>query len=359
MDEKALVELLHSATADPPPSKIIDLSQAKTDGARMLKRRLITVSVASGVAAVAALGTGALVLAANSRPPLPVAPARFDVRRLRIAPGWLPDGLSDIVTTQTGPDRQLLTYERLSAKPGVEGTRDSVQTVRITVYAAEVSPEGPPGWKPPGGTGGWDARFGLLVWRWASNAWATVELEGSVLNLTSAFRDPEGVARHVASALRVDVDQPMRMPFTVAAPSAPLRLVEMETSRFADGRYEALLSFSDEDDGRDPVTQVPRRLDVSAHDTATSTSNGTPTGNGNPNPPVNATIDGHPAYVNFLPDDGHVFVYLANDAWLAVEVYDAAMLADAGEAAAVALAGTIGVVPSARDQSTWTASPIR
>ena len=384
MTEIELGDLLRTATADLPPSRRVDVARARADGARALRRRRCVASVVSGVGVLTLfVGTAVVYAAIGSRQPSAPPPAiavgpstvtagaaradRFDVLRLRVAAGWVPTGMSK-EETDTYVDRQALTYVKYG--PEAMGVRAAVQQVDITVRAAGVPPV--PSTRPldvpssmlgrlaslqpslggrsgpviGGLTSSWDAFRGELTWQWEPGAWATVAVHG-------AFDVPaEEVAGHVAAAIRTDLDQPVTMPYTVAAPPAPLRLVGTQVTHVGNGLYNAQLVFSDRDDQTDPVTLIPRMLLIGVSTDTRLIGDGK-VGQ------VNTHIDGHPAVVNFDGKGGHALLLGINGTWAEASVYDPVTLSYLNQAATVELVRGITVVPKPADPSTWTAAPVR
>jgi hypothetical protein len=237
-----------------------------------------------------------------------------------------------------------------------------VREVEIAVYSAAVGvrepadgsltpiPALPTSTDEPGPAVGaaeswWNAARGTLAWRWAEGGWATVRVRG---DFDAPARE---LAGHIAAELRTDVDEPVRMPYTLDAPPAPLRLVETRVSWRGDGGYEGQLVFSDRDDQLDPQTRISRLLLVSV------SSNDSLNGSAKVGPP-NTSLDGHPAIVDFDANGGRVLLMGVHNCWVDVYVYDPATLTYVGKDAAIAMARGITVASSA-DPSTWTATPIR
>jgi hypothetical protein len=366
MIETRLPDLLRDATADLAPSQSIDLTRVKTDGARRVRRRrtgrllaaaitVVSIAGAGFVVASTRSGHGHLPVDATASPsittPVPVAPRRFDVQRLRIEAGWVPDGLPR-VTAKTYADTESLSFSPTLSftDHGVYGT--TLRAVDVTLYAAGVAPNGlsslvgpsgqpvsEPGPTINGAPSTWSSSniglgvdIGMLTWRWAPNAWATVTVSG--------FAPARDVAAHIASTVHTDRDIPVTMPFTVAAPPAPLRLFGTEVDHNGDGIYTASLIFSDRDDRSVPATGGPNILTVSA-------------GNLPAAAPPNTTVGGHPAYVHYDAEEGDITVDLGNGTEVSVTVSGAAAMAYVDEQAATAMARGITLVP------VWTASPIR
>ena len=379
MNEVELSELLRQATADQPPSRMVDLPRAREDGGRKLRRRRATTSVGSGLAVVAVLATAVVVVSTTGNAPLrvgasadpsatagstsapaPVAPTRFDPLRLRFAAGWLPEGMSNMMKL-SHVSSQMLSVEKPGPSPQ-HGSDD--RSVNIVGYAAGVAPsrmglfnvsgaeiDDPiTAMLPPGGEGPtingfasvWYAAGRTLAWQWAPGAWATVSvylpgpIDGPLLD----------VAAHIASTVRTDVDQPMALPFSVAAPPAPLRLVESVVGPdFGD------LVFSDVDDMRDPATGDSRefRIEVTRNDALTVEKLGPPT----------ATFDGHPAVVTFGTREGEVLLMGVNGCWVNASVHHPVTMTYVDKDALTALARGVQVVPNIADQKSWTTSPVR
>lgn len=360
MDETNLVSLMHDATATPPPTRSIDLARAKAEGARARKRRLAGATVVSGVAALAVLGTSAAVLHTVAGQTHPTAtgtgaPAAngFDPLRLHIAADWLPAGLSDVSRQVTDVDYQALSYSKNVPEPLIDPAPPSgSQGVDITVYAPDVN-EGTRGSAVPvsahvpgaiiGSTESmWFPAESELVWQWAPDAWATVQLFGDF-----GFA-PGDIAARVANGLRTDLNEPVILPFTVAAPPAPLRLVSSLVVRLTYGTYMTSLLFSDPEDS----TADTPTLQVSV-ETNSSISGSDKIGY------PNTTVDGHPTIVSFDADPGHVLMMGVHGTWVELYVYGPATMALVNQADAIELARGVQVLSASSDPLFWTTTPIR
>lgn len=358
-----------------PPSGVIDVGRAMVDGGRIrVRRRVMAVSAVAGLTVLALSGgalasgmlgrSGAAPAVSGTTTPAPsrlVAPRQFDVLSARLAPAWLPPVFTERVqmVDATHESLNLVHYA-----PPVNGEANADASMTITLYAAGAAPgrtawldgaEWPPT-EPTGVTvngqpsfaGATDRALGR-AWQWAPGAWATITARGSALGtraeLTSALD-------RVMTQLRTDTVAPLRMPFTVPAPPAPLVLRSTMVGHYAGGRYEAQLVFSDRADMTDPRTHIPRMLVIGVERNATRSGDGK---NGYPT----TTIDGHPAVVDFTTETGKVQLLDVDGHRLTVDVYDPVTMGYVDKAKATALVRAIALVPDPADELHWTDRPVR
>lgn len=367
-----------AATEEMPASRVIDLDRVADEGRRRIRRRRVATAVTSGLV-VAALAVGVAAAdvrdrsgtlggdpgpaAARTGPAVAAAaPARFDPLRLRLRPGWVPDDLPERVQ-QTSVTSQHLRFIRYGAAD--QGAPEASLTV--SVYAAGATPdelEPYPGGAavtptPAPSVGGrpaqWFDRAGrrsaVLVWSWAPDAQAVVTVAGG-----TSQEGRRETALRFAGSLRTDADEPVRIPFTVPAPPAPLRLVgSMVAWRGPDNHAEefsAHLEFSDRDDSTDPDTKIPRLLYVSVQSV--------PDAQGDPKSGYpNTRIAGHPALVEFDADGGRVGLYDEVGHRLTVSVYDPVTATYVDKGRAVALVTAIEMVAVPADPTRWSTGPVR
>jgi hypothetical protein len=357
MIETELPELLQDASADAPPSRLIDLGKARVDGARTVRRRRTGLALTAAVTAlalvfaVAWVGVGrrhatAPVAVGSKSPATEADPTRFDPLRLRIAAGWVPEGNWN-VSTETRRDLQSVLYDQRD-RPGVPEVAINVYAVGAYPVRGQVRPTGGvPGPAIHGSSSTWYAQSKALVWQWAPGAWATVSLVG---NIGPA---PLDVASHVATALRTDVDLPVSAPVTMAAPPAPLYLIQVDVNRYIDGSFDAQLVFSDSD-GASIVYRNSNPF-VLVYVTPNAGLTG-PAGLG----PPNTQINGRPAIDKPYPaGDGRVLLMGLNGTWVDVGVVDATATTQSRQSLAETVARAIEPVSDPSDPSTWTATPIR
>jgi hypothetical protein len=359
MIETELPGLFMEASADAPPSRLIDVAQAKLDGDRSLRRRRTGLALTAAVTAVAVLVTMAWiggrrdqaiapVVAASSSSTTQAVPRRFDPLRLRLAAGWLPAGAWNVSAVTTLHVQQLW-YD--------DGNRSDVTQIVITTYAAGSYPQPsditkpmPPGGRPGpaihGAPSTWDAQNTALTWQWAPGAWASVNLEG---RFGSA---PLEVASRIAVALRTDLDQPVTTPVTMAAPPAPWYLLGADITRGTDGSFRMLLSFSDNDNERIAHRNSGSKYLVVLVAPMRQVSEGPSEA------PPNTRLNGHPALAKPDGGDGHVALMDVKGTWVEIDVVDDKELTQVKQDLAVAIALTIEAVSDPSDFSTWTATPI-
>jgi hypothetical protein len=230
--------LLEPLRDDPLPPSAVDLERALTDGRRRVRYQRLATVVAACCAVLATAG----VAVALDRPaaqervdvasaPMPEqAPATFDPLRRYAAFGWLPDAVTD-VRTKTGLDGMLVSASkqdtgRKGAESRVElrvvtaGHDIAVATPEDFVAAPGVTPGGKdmrPTEPVNGRPAHWNGQLAdgdgaaALRWEYAPGAWAEVIVGGR-----AAGADPRATARRIASSVRYGVDEPVRLPFTVA-----------------------------------------------------------------------------------------------------------------------------------------------
>lgn len=279
---------------------------------------------------------------------------------MRLRPGWVPQDVPDR-RQSIDASRQLLWYAKYSG-PG--GSPQLVHGLTVTVYAAGVTPDEhrlgdhPTGQRPSAnqGEGGrppgpgpsiggqpstWSGRA-RLMWQWAPTAWAAVNASGY-----GSLDEARAVAHRFAAALRIDGDEAVRMPFTMARPPAPLRLIGTHLSWSVEDGPQGQLVLSDRDDATDPTTGFPRQLVVSVErsaDTAGNPKAGRP----------NTTLGGHRALVDFAGDAGRATMFDVRGHRQTVHVFDAATARHVDRAKAIALCESIRGIA---DPEQWTATP--
>jgi hypothetical protein len=189
-----------------------------------------------------------------------------------------------------------------------------------------------------------------LGWRWAPDAWVFVAA-ADTSHFDAAYNDTpktaaqidalRAVARQVATALRLDDDQPVTSPFTVPVPNCT-RLVRTHllSSIKSDGAPFTRLTLLFGEDGREPNGRPAGTVEVTADSGATPADK-----------PGSTTfeVDGHPA-----SGEGDTLRVHGVDGFLLE------LTTPGGEPAVRALFHSIRIVPGAHDgPSAWTDEPLR
>ncbi|MGI5236809.1 hypothetical protein [Dactylosporangium sp. CA-139066] len=260
MNENGLRLLMH-AGEEAPPSRV-DLGRVVADGNHRRARQRAAAGVAAAVAVLAVTGTAALGLrsapgtadgppagppaAAASASPAHRTAGGFDpILLLRIAPGWLPDGVRE------DPD-PLLWAAVQSVSYTDDGGKFDATDLTITLYANGFMPRwldpatagdpnqlavstsaapalgsGDASWytvethRAPGDTHVRPDRNGLL-WQWAPGSYATVEGEAP-----GTLAENRAMWRHIAATLGTAGRRPFAAGVRVAVP-APLVLIGVD-----------------------------------------------------------------------------------------------------------------------------------
>jgi hypothetical protein len=370
-----LEEVMDSLTAQPPPSRVIDLGLAIANGTRLRRRRRVvmgTAIIAAVVAVLPAIGFTLHQVTTRDRGQSPVdvtssetspgpsaAPTRFDPLRLRLSAGWTPESVSSRFQ-KIEPTRQELAYFRRSGQWQefeLHAILYSAGVPLSQVRYASTGDYGEQGELPsprakartPGPTIGgqvatWYGSGANLVWQWAPNAWAEV----FVAKAESAPGDVRDIATRYATALRTDANEPVRVPFAMERPPAPLSLISTFVSH-ENGRYESHLTFSDQDALFEPVTGEPHYLEVSVVND--SIAGGKP-GVGDPN----ISIAGQPAWMEYGSNHGRIVVFdMAGHAvWL--QAFDEVIVEQLNVDQARALLASVVITANTGE---WTSDPLR
>ncbi|GEM_PF-5755692 len=374
-DPQSLTALMYTET-DNPPQQRVDIARAVHDGQRRRRRRqVLRTSTVAAVVALALAG-GALVVSSRNgahRPATPAngataatttappaAPAAFDPLRLHLAADWVPDGLTAFPPLSS-TTAQRLTYLK---EPAYPANGEPWGSVTVTVYAAGVTP-----WQlrprdgytlptrttaPPvlGRTANWlshETVAGILAWEWAPGAWAVVEGYGPLAGADGAPRD--ATVLRVAQSVRTDVQRPLLVPFTMATPPTPLRLLRIQST--------GVLEF-----GAAQTSGLPYPIDPTA--TPGAPAGGVTVSIHKPEPgefrkvAPDRVIDGHPAGVEIFDQQSGVAVavYEVDGYTVFVGVSPEAMRYVSVEQA-IALAQSVRPLGPPGDESRWTGNPLR
>jgi hypothetical protein len=176
----------------------------------------------------------------------------------------------------------------------------------------------------------------MLVWGWADDAWAFVQLQGP-----GADQPDQDTLHRIAAAVRVGDGEQVTMPFTVPVPAGH-HLVGTATQIRppSDPFVRTGLLFDTEDPG-DPNRHASNERGFSV-----AVENGWKVGQ---QFGANQELDGHPARVV----DGEVHIFGLADGF-AVDVQGAG-----GQDTLRDIARTVQLVPAPNDRSTWASQPLR
>jgi hypothetical protein len=371
VNEIELEDVLDNLTSQPPPSRVIDLDLAITNGRRLRRRRravLGTTIVAVLMAILPAVGVTLRQVTHRDRSQSPVdvnttdvapgpsaAPTRFDPLRLWLSPGWIPENTSSRFQKIT-PNRQELSYSSYSGlelhailySAGVPLGQLRYASVGDFGEQGELSSPRPKSRTPGPSVGGqvatWYGTGANLVWQWAPNAWAEVFVSKS----DSAPDNIRDIATRYATALRTDVTEQVRVPFAMMRPPSPLSLVGSFISH-ENGRYEGRLTFSDQDGPFESGIGKACHLEIAvAND---------PIVEGDPvTEHSNATISGSLAKINYESSSGKIVVFDVAGHVEYLIVADDALVRHLDKDQAVALLESIVITASTGE---WTSDPIR
>jgi len=183
-----------------------------------------------------------------------------------------------------------------------------------------------------------------LAWRWAPNAWAVARI------LETDESTQRTIARSVAESVRTDGDDPVRLPFTVKRPPAPLQLIMIEPYTLPP-LYSVALRFGL---GGEPVTSIGS--DNSKLVTLTVTW--VPPGYQNKDKP-NRTLDGAKAAVHFESRDwGGITLYRDGyEVSLWIPTREGRQLID--EKTAIAIVTSVTPVAAPMDRTHWSTNPLQ
>lgn len=325
---------------DPLPPSEVDVDRAIRVGRRRVRTRWVGTGVL--VAAVAFLvpvlglpgGSGSSVDPATSSQRA-AEPRDFDPMRRVVAVADVPGIVTDSYTTAR-------RWQRISVRNAGWTGLGSVTVHAPGRQAADpeggvLRPEtGTPAEPVDGRPAYWvDRPSGdLLAWQWTDDAWAFVNYQDV---RTEGEVDRE-TARRIALAVRVGDGEPVTVPFTVPRP-APYQLVGTTADLRPPGDpfVRTGLLFATED-----PADAGRCVDCVA--VAVENGDRVALQNG-----VNQTVDGHPAVV-----DGRKVTIYGFTAGFAVDVWGGT----ADDAASLAVARSVRLVPTPDDRSTWTARPL-
>lgn len=374
MNQIELEEVMDSLTAQPPPSRVIDLDLAIANGRRLRRRRRVVMGTAIVAALVAVLPAVGFTLhqvthrdqgqspvdttTSEASPGPSAAPTRFDPLRLRLSAGWTPEYISSRFQKIT-PTSQELAYFRRSGQWQEFELHAILYSAGVPLnqlrYAAtgngenDSFPSPRPKTRTPGPTIGgqvatWYGSGANLVWQWAPNAWAEVFVAKS----ESAPDDIRDVATRYATALRTDVVEPVRVPFSMSRPPSPFSLVGSFVSH-ENGRYEGRLMFSDQEGPFESSTGDARYFEMSvANDPLVEYDSkiGSP----------NSAISGSPAKIDYESNPAQIVVFdvAGHMEWL--NVFGGSIIDQLNVDRARELVESVVITASTGE---WTSDPLR
>ncbi|GAA0235339.1 hypothetical protein [Cryptosporangium japonicum] len=355
MDEARTRALLSEIAADPEPPEPVDLDRIMAAGRRPRHRAAAWVAAAAVVVLV--IGVVTLVVRPDTGPPVPVTsasatpspvtppseitpPTRFDPRRLRITPGWLPDGFvtgeygagrtgesfAAWRATSTGSAYRDQTTGLLEVYLGVRGAAPHHFGERYAAPAAGPSINGAPStWEP--GHGG-----GLLRWEWAPGAPATIR----IMDVAGA----RAIAIRFATTLELGSTRPAALPFTTETPPG----LTVAGASFVASRYPPQQGLRFAGDA-DPTDDVSITL---------ISSPGSKGGFEN-----NATVNGRPTQLFADRVKTSILQRYGNDLLEVVCYVRKGQSAAEARTACVRVVETTRVVGVTTDPSTWATTPVR
>jgi hypothetical protein len=234
MDETTARTLLAGQLTDAQPPTSVDVDRIVEIAHRRQRTRTRWVAAAAAGLVLLVTATVALVAGglgfdrpgptasapATLTPAVPletVAPTKFDPLETRLVAGWLPADIKHRSSDVNAHDETLWAGRKSGSAEvmiAVEARGRTPVTPFETPAAAEVT-AGP---RINGVPSRWHSdlpldkspRAGQLQWEWAPGAIAVVRVND--------YANPEQVAVRIATALRVSVGSPVRLPFTVQEP---------------------------------------------------------------------------------------------------------------------------------------------
>jgi hypothetical protein len=328
------------------------------DGAR--RRRHIMAPVLSGLVVIAvavAIGT------TFARPPELIpqpesAPTEFALNRLHLSVGWLPesDGYAGQPMVDLAPKAQRIWYLN-----GADDLSDLKQ-VWVWQFAAAVTPTEvlqQPGHGPaevidaPAVNGRpavyfrSDGVIREIAWQWEGEAWA-------VAGRYNAGTDNAEVLHRIAESVRTDLDEPVRLPFTVEAPEGA-RLIRVSSNE--GGALSFALSFALDEPSASDLELNPYQYAPAA--TPKVTVSVVPPGGPFDLLSPTTTIGGHPAGASSSVL-GSLLVLFDVDAYdVVVQVTGVGASSHFSAQQAQALALSVVPLGPPSDTSQWTDSPLR
>jgi hypothetical protein len=256
MNREDSLTALHAPTDVAPSSPVVGRGRRRR---RLMVASALTVLVALSVA----VGIGTTFARPPELMPRPEsAPSEFALNRLHLSVGWVPesDGYSSPPTVDLAPKAQRILY--------FKGATDLSQLREVSVwqFAAGVTPREVfrlPGHGPaevvdaPAVNGRpavyyrSDGKVYGIAWPWEGGAWAFVFR-------SSGVADNAEVLHRIAESVRTDLDEPVRLPFTVKAPEGGRLIRVSPTGGLTFALDEPSASDLDLDPYQNPATAGPR-----------------------------------------------------------------------------------------------------
>lgn len=316
----------------------VSVERAMAAGRRRLRRRSRLAAAATAVVVAAMCGLLSVALSGpDGRDSVAGNDVGFDVltRSFHVgsAGGFAPQSY------ESGRHRQQVRLRLERPVPGQEGR------ATVTLFAPGHLPR--PGWAPAGrrmpdvygreavllddpvtAPGGIE-----LAWRWSDTGWAFAHLDAGFPNLGER-------AHHVAQSVRPVEPEPLRVPFTVAAPGGDLEVTGVRAPTGSGAERGAVLFGP---------RGVPRPVATAVVSLRSDLAPGADI-------PVTGVLAGHPASVG----DGRVVLFDVGPGWAIV----AATVPGTPEssvptATLEALAASVQVAADPDDPASWPGDPIR
>jgi len=310
VNQQDITAMLGEMVREPESASTIDLGRAVRDGRRRRRTRRLLGCCAVVSAAGLVLGGVSLLGTKAPRTITVTAPERFDPMTRYADFGWLPPRLSE-QSVWNEPER--LTLE--ASVPGIEPTVHPASRVAVVLYPAGKQPsadvvqdmpwplEGgcrsddgttapkiggrPARWVYPRATGKeqCDPTAVELRWQYAPRAWAVAR----TARLMPGDGDPRSVVRRVVQALRVGVNEPLRVPFRAGFIPPGLEVdTSIERGEPGSTRWSVTMYFKARASSAGNGPKI-RESGI----TATSAGSHSPTDDSEP---LNTRVDGHRAY---------------------------------------------------------------
>lgn len=244
MNETTLRQLMRDVAAETPTHTVVDsYAAAETAQQQRRRRQRLIMAGAAALVVLVTLGSVALALVTDHRPapptnpapssavPTVVAPSAFDPARLRLEPGWLPEGFFDdwaveqdargaryTATNGSGGTGRVLVFvaPRGAAVPDQDVTNKPAR--RTPAPGPEIN-DAETTWIPRETSPGVQTSAGELHFRWATGAQASVDVRD--------VQNAKDVAVRVAREFRVLVGTPTPLPFTTIRPKVPLTRLDI------------------------------------------------------------------------------------------------------------------------------------
>ncbi len=364
MTEQQLSDGLRELVRDPGVPQQLDIARGIAEGRRAARRRRIGGGMAAALGVCAVASGAVLVLpaspadravtpAATTKAPAPVKDPLF-TRSLVV--GYVPPGLPERVY---GISRQEQSFNA-RARNAPEGGSLRGLSVGVVPPGGKIMPPRYPmvpqtlpeeTGTPTTPVNGKPARCiddpckGLLI-EHSPGRWFSVRFGGA--------GDQAAVTRRVAESVRLDGQEPVKLPFTVAGVPRALKPYEVQVETDSpNGPWRVGLAFSDSPDGFDPRTSLPRALSIGINPDPSRTGDDKTSG-------PNTTVDGHPANRTVNDEIGDLLqVFDYRGLRVSVTATGPEIAQMLGPDGTVGIFRQLRIVSDPADQTGWTDRPVR